>query len=112
MHSLNAKVGAPGTFTKETPGTYDPATDTSTPPTTSTAAGNVTQIEGDPNVYLRLQLIESENPTLLFTPNVPGDIPALGWTIDWGGETLTVKDITPLAPKGIALAAKIVASRG
>jgi hypothetical protein len=100
------------TFSHETPGTYNPETDTSTPPTTATVTGTAMEIAGDPNLYLQRQLIESENPTLLFTPDTAGQLPGLGWTVVWGGETLTVKDVLRLAMAGTAEAAKIVVSRG
>ena len=100
------------TFSHATPGTYDPATDTTTGGSTVTVAGTAMEIDGDPNLYLALGLIESENPTLLFTPDTAGELPGLGWTVLWGGETLTVKNIKRLAMAGTAEAAKIVVSRG
>lgn len=107
-----ARKGAAVTFTKIVPGAYDPATDTTTPPTTLTVTGHAMQIEGDPDLYTRLQLIESDNPTLLFSPDVPGVIPVLGMTVPWGNDpALTVKNITPLAMDGTPTAAKIVCSR-
>jgi hypothetical protein len=106
-----ARKGAPVTFTHVTPGTYDPATDTSTGGTTVTVTGSAMQIEGDPEVYARLGLIQSENPTLLFAPSVVGVLPVLGSTVVWGTDTLTVKDVEPLAMAGIATAARIRVSR-
>jgi hypothetical protein len=100
------------TFSHGTPGTYDPATDTTTGGSVSTVTGTAMEIAGDPNLYLALGLIESENPTLLFTPDTAGELPVLGATVEWGGETLTVKNITRLAMAGTPEAAKLVVSRG
>lgn len=107
-----ARKGAVVTFTKATAGTYDPATDTSTPAAAVTVAGHAMQIDGDPEAYAALGLVQSENPTLLFRPAVVGQMPALGATVVWGAETLTVKDVEPLAMAGVATAARIRVSRG
>jgi hypothetical protein len=111
LSGLLARKGCAVTFTHSTAGTYDPITERSTPPTTATVAGSAMQIDGDPDLYTALNLIESDNPTLLFTPAVRGALPLLGWTVAWGGETLTVKNIKPLAMAGVATAARIVVSR-
>jgi hypothetical protein len=111
MRGLLARKGAPVTFTKTTPGTYDGNTDTWLPPTTVTVSGFAMQIDGDPEVYASLGLIQSENPMLLFKPTVIGVLPGLGFTVPWGADTLTVKDVEPLAMNGIATAARIRASR-
>lgn len=99
-------------FSHGTPGTYDPATDTTTGGSVVTVSGTAMEIDGDPNLYLALGLIESENPTLLFTPATAGELPVLGATVEWGGEVLTVKNIKRLAMAGTPEAAKIVVSRG
>jgi hypothetical protein len=111
LSGLLARKGAPVTFSKTIPGTYDAPTDTSTPPTTLTVDGFAMQIEGDPDLYTALGLIESDNPTLAFAPKTRGVLPTLGFVVPWGGETLTVKNIKPLAMAGIATAARIVVSR-
>lgn len=111
MAGLTARKGAPVTFSKTIPGAYDPSTDTSTPPTTVTVEGFAMQVDGDPDLYTALNLIESDNPTLLFTPKTRGVLPMLGFAVPWGGETLTVKNIKPLAMAGVATAARIVVSR-
>lgn len=105
---LVARKGAAVTFTR-TVVVYN-SDDTSTSSTT-TVTGHAMQIAGDPDLYARLQLIESDNPTLLFYPDTPGSIPALGATVAWGGETLTVKNVTPLAMNGTPTAARLVVSR-
>lgn len=109
---LMARKGVLKTFSKTVPGTYDASTDTSTSPTTLSVQGYTMQIAGDPDLYNRLQLIESDNPTLLFRPIVPGQIPVLGMTVAWGNDpALTVKYVTPLAMNGTPEAAKLVVSR-
>jgi hypothetical protein len=111
MKGVVARKGAAVAFGKIVPGTYDPATDTTSPPTTLTVTGVAMQIAGDPDLYTQLQLIEQDNPTLLFVPDVEGVIPVLGMTVSWGGEVLTAKNITPLAMDGTPTAARIVVSR-
>jgi hypothetical protein len=109
---IMARKGASVTFSKIVPGTYDPETEIRTPPTTLTVTGKAMQVDGDPDLYARLQLIESENPTLEFKADVIGVIPVLGMTVPWGNETLTVKNIKPLAMNGTPTAAFLVCSRG
>jgi hypothetical protein len=111
MQGVLARKGARVAFGKVVPGTYDPATDTTLPPTTLTVTGTAMQIASDPELYTQLGLIEQDNPTLLFTPDTVGVLPVLGMTVSWGGEALTVKNITPLAMNGTPTAARIVVSR-
>jgi hypothetical protein len=106
-----ARKGAVVTFSKSTPGTYDPNTDMTTGGSTLTVAGRAMKIAGDPVLYAALSLIESENPTLLFTPDVAGVMPALGSSVVWAGESFTVKNINTLAMNGTATAARIVVSK-
>jgi hypothetical protein len=106
-----ARKGAPVTFTFGTAGSYDPLTGITTGGTVATVTGTAMQIEGDPEAYAALGLIQSENPTLLFRPDTIGQMPALGSTVAWGADTLTVKDLEPLAMNGIATAARVRCSR-
>lgn len=108
---LAARKGAPVTFTQTTPGTYDGTTGQWSADVTVTVDGYAVQIAGDPDLYAQLELIESENPTLSFTPKTIGVLPSLGMTVPWGGTTLTAKHINPLAKNGVATKAHIVASR-
>ena len=66
------------------------------------------EIDGDPDLYKALELIETENPTLLFKPTIAGQLPPLGASVPWGGETFTVKNIKRLAMNGTPTAARIV----
>lgn len=103
------EAGAAVTFSKVSQGSYDPETDTATP-STSTVAGSAVRVPGDPERYSRLNLVESKAVTLLFAPTTFGDTPALGATCSWGGETLTVRDVEPLAPDGNTIIATVVVS--
>jgi hypothetical protein len=76
-----------------------------------TVDGFAMQIDGEPDLYVALGLVESENPTLLFQPTTPGTLPALGASVVWGGESLTVKNIKSAAMSGTPTAARIVVSR-
>lgn len=106
-----ARKGAPVTFTHATPGTYDPATDRITGGSVETVTGVAMQIEGNPEQYAALGLIQSENPTLLFKPTTVGQMPVLGSTVVWGADTLTVKDVEPEAMNGTAKSARVRCSR-
>lgn len=106
-----ARKGAAVTFTQTTPGTYDGTTGQWSSDVTVTVSGVAMQIEGDPETYAALGLIQSLNPTLLFRPAVAGVLPALGMTVVWGDATLTVKDVEVLAMNGIATAARVRVSR-
>lgn len=118
MAGLIARKGAPITFTSpETASagsSYDPATDTSTvtPGTPAdTVTGRAAEIAGDPELYKALSLIESDNPTLQFTPDTVGQMPPLGSSCVWGPDRFTVKNIKRLAMSGVAKAAHIVVGR-
>lgn len=105
------RKGAAVTFTDSAPGTYDPETDTTTGSGATSVTGRAMRIEGDPDVYATLGLIQSENPTLLFKPDTAGQLPGLGSTVEFGGETLTVKDVAPAAMNGVATMARIRCAR-
>jgi hypothetical protein len=111
MAGVLARKGAPVTFSQTTPGVYDGTTGVWSDDVVVTVSGLAMQIEGDPETYAALGLVESLNPTLLFRPSVPGVLPALGMTIVWGGNPLTVKDVEPEAMNGIAKSARIRVSR-
>jgi hypothetical protein len=106
-----ARKGSAVVFSKTAAGAYNPLTGVSAGPTTLTAPGSAMQIDGDPDLYLALGLIESDSPTLLFRPATPGALPDLGWTVVWGGKPMTVKNINPLAMNGTPTAARIVVAR-
>lgn len=111
LAGILSRKGAPAVCSHMTAGTYDPLTGVTTGGTTETLSGSAMEIDGDPDLYSALGLIESDNPTLLFRPTTPGTLPDLGWSIAWGGVTLTVKNVTRLAMTGTPTAAKIVVSR-
>jgi hypothetical protein len=106
-----SRKGAALTFSHESAGTYDPLTGITTGASTVTVAASAMEIDGDPDLYVALGLIESENPTLLMRPATAGEMPVLGAIVVWGGETFTVKNITRLAMNGTPAAAKIVVGR-
>lgn len=87
--------------------TYTPTTDTSTVSSAS-VAGYAVRTRGNPKVYEALKLIESEAPTLLFSPTTYGSMPDLGATVTWNGKTYTVRDVLPVAPDGTGIIAKVV----
>ena len=103
-----ADAGAAVTFTFTTPGTYDESTDTWSTPTTDTVTGSAIEIPGNPMTYQALSLVRSKAPSLFFAPDTYGDLPDAGYVVTWGGVAYTVKDVQPLQPDGMAIAATIV----
>lgn len=81
---------------------------------TSTITGSAIQVRGDSARYRDLGLVLSTMPTLLVTPSayplkantdefvLPGD------TVEWNDQTLTVKDVDPVAPDGYVIVARII----
>ena len=106
-----AEAGAAVTFTLERAGLYDPATDTSTGATTTTVAGYAVQVEGDPERYRALGLVEGEAPTLLFVPSTFGALPPLGARVTWASASYTVRAVDPLRPDGNAILANVIVAR-
>lgn len=111
LRGVLRRKGTAVTFTKVIPGTYDPTTETQGASTTLTVSGYAMRIAGDPDEYARLGLIQSEHPMLSFEPDTPGQLPALGWEVPFGGEVLTVEDVNPCAMNGTATSAHIRCSR-
>lgn len=94
------------TFSRTTQ-TYTPTTGTMTSATT-TVVGNAVRVRGDAEVYKSLGLIQSEAPTLFFTPTTYGQCPQPGDTVNWSSTTYTVRDVNPIAPDGTVIAARVV----
>lgn len=105
-------VGAAANVTRVVPGTYDPATDRSTGDTMATLAGYAIDVPGNPDTYRALSLVQSSAPSLFWVPLTYGDLPKPGDTMQWRGATMTVKDVTALAPDGVAIAATIIVAGG
>jgi len=95
-------------FTRTVPGTYDPATDTFTSPTETTVTGSAIQVRGDPETYRALSLIQSEAPTLFWTPATYGEAPEPGDTVVWASKTYTVRDVAKIQPDGVCIAARVI----
>lgn len=94
------------TFT-DTTQTRDPVTG-HVSPTTVAITGLAVQEPGDPERYKQLQMSVSESPTLRFTPDIYGTIPAPGNRCTWGGKAYTVRDVEPQAPTGYAITARVI----
>ena len=80
-------------------------------PTVTTITGSAIQVRGLPETYRALGLIDSESPTLFFTPTTYGDKPIPGDTVVWSGVTYTAVQVNEIAPDGVVIAARIVVSR-
>ena len=104
------------TFTR-TALTIDPATEVATE-TVTTVAGNAIQVRGNPQRYKELGLVLSTAPTLFFAPSdynlaaFSTDFVQPGDTVVWQSKTYVVKEVDPIAPDGVIIAAAriIVAS--
>lgn len=106
-----SSAGSAVTFSKTVPGTYDPATDTTTGATTSSVSGFAIGKRGDPVLYQKLSLIQSEAPTLFFVPSTIGEAPLLGASVVWGGIAYVVRDVDPLSIDGVPIAHDVVVSK-
>ena len=103
------KAGTAVTFSKETR-VHDPLTGHSTVSTT-TVEGFAIRVVGRSKTYEALKLVESQAPTLLFAATTFGEIPDVGMTVPWGGETFTVADVNPVAPDGNSIIARVVIAK-
>lgn len=106
-----AWAGAPVTFARSVLGGYNPATDSVGTATITAVTGNAIRVAGDPMVYQALGLVQSEAPTLFFAPDNYGDVPLPGDSVTWSCQSYTAKDIRPIAPDGVAIAAHIIIAR-
>lgn len=95
------------TFTRTTQ-TIDPTTGLLGTPVVTTITGSAIRVRGRAETYQKLGLIDSQAPTLFFTPTNYGDTPAPGDTVVWGGVTFTAQDVNPIAPDGVTIAARVV----
>ena len=99
------------TVTRNVPGTYDAATDSWTSPSVTTIGGSAIQVRGDPDTYRALNLIQSEAPTLFWTPDTYGDRPLPGDTVEWASTVYTIRDVAPIQPDGVLIAARLIVVR-
>lgn len=58
--------------------------------------------------YRDLGLVQSKSPKLLFIPKILGELPELEMSVIWQGETLHVRDVSPLNPNGILISAHVI----
>src|SRR5258708_5302724 len=105
------------TFTRTTPGIFNAADGTFGASTTTTITGDAIQVRGNPDRYDALNLVLGSMPTLFFTPTLydlragSSDFVLPGDSVQWNLLTYIVKDIDPIAPDGIIIAARIIISR-
>lgn len=106
------RLGVAVTFTLVLPGTYQESTGTfSGSPTTVTVTGYAVRIKGDPDMYAKLGLIETEAATLDFVPTTMGQRPPKLARAPFGSETFIVAEIFPFAPAGSDISSRIVVRR-
>lgn len=87
------------------------ATDRGTP-TPSIIPGAAMRTKGDPATYVKLKLEQTKAVTVLFAPDVAGQLPEPGDKARWANSKFTVADVDPVMPDGVTLVyARIVMSR-
>lgn len=103
------------TFVRTIPGTYDALAGVwTTAPSTVTFEGNCIAVRGSVQRYQALNLVLSTTVTLFFDRRSYGDrmftsdFVQPGDTVEWAGVTYSVKDVEPIAPDGIVIAARII----
>lgn len=108
------EAGAAVTFPGAIPGTagvYDPATDTWSAGTPATdATGYALEIEGDPDTYRALSLIQSNPVTLLIAASGLGITPRPGVVMTWAGTAYTIRLSNPTGPDGTPILWTVVGS--
>lgn len=104
-------AGARVTFVRTVTVAFNPTVDPVPVQATQTVTGSAVRVKGNPLVYAALSLSLSEAPTLFVTPDVYGLIPLPGDAVTWGGVAFVVRDVNPIAPDGVAIAARVVVSR-
>lgn len=107
-----ANAGTAVTFSRIHAGTFAFATDQRTGDYTVTVAGSAVRVKGNPLQYQALGLSQAEAVTLLFAPTTYGELPELGSTATWDGATVTVKNVSPTAPDGTAILARVIVAGG
>ena len=103
------EAGAAVTFTTRT-ATHAPTTGLFTTPTTSTVTGYAMRVKANreqEDAYRTAGIVSDRVVALLFAPTTYGSLPTLGATVTWNGESLTAKGVTPVAPDGTALLARV-----
>lgn len=103
------EAGAAVTFTHPTR-THDAATGTFSASADATVSGYAMRVspnQAERDRYRALSLTVEKVVTLLFAPSTFGALPDVNATVVWGGETLTVRDVGPVAPDGTAIISRI-----
>jgi hypothetical protein len=111
LSGLLARKGCAVTFTHSTPGTYDPHHGAQHAADHDDGRGLRHADRGRPGSLYGAQPDRVRQPDAPLHAATRGVLPLLGFVVPWGGETLTVKNIKPLAMAGVATAARIVVSR-
>jgi hypothetical protein len=94
-------AGAAVTITATTQA-YNAATGRSTP-STSTLAGAAMAVESERrwlDGLIAAGLVQSSALVLMFVAATFGDLPSLGATLAWGGQTVTIRRVKPFDPDG------------
>lgn len=104
-------AGQAVTFTKQVPGAIDAATNRLSGASMITVVGAAARVKGNPLQYQALELVVTEAATLLFAGQTVGQLPPLGASVSFGGESYVVRWIDPVAPDGTPLVSRIVVSR-
>jgi len=103
-------AGSAATFILGNQGVSDPTTGRTVPSADISVPGFAIEKKGSLTQYQALGLEVAKAKTLFWVPTTYGALPALSSQIAWAGGTYIVKNVAPIAPDGVAIAATIVVS--
>jgi hypothetical protein len=107
-----AEAGAAIVFTRTVPGTIDDTLEQSGLPTTAQLSGKAMEVDGSIKRYEDLKLVASQTRTVLFAPDVLGQLPLLDDETTWGGIKYRFKQsYNQVAPDGEPILAYLIIAR-
>jgi hypothetical protein len=81
-------------------------------PVVSSVTGSAIQVRPSLQRYKALNLALATTPTLFFTPMTYGEVPQPGDAVTWAGKPYVVRDVDPIAPDGVVIAARVAIEGG
>lgn len=103
------RKGSPITFPALSGGTYNASTGTWSSTTGGAAvSGYAVEKPLDPEEYRPDTQIISSDALLVFIPSTYGAFPVTGQAPTWAGKKRTVKQVWPIRPAEVAIAARVV----
>lgn len=103
-----AAAGAAVIFRGTGPSTYNEVTEVGAAGTPTSVTGKAIKSRSSYKRHEALKLVITATLTLFFVPDTINTLPTHKMTVEWAGENWTVEDVDPVAPDGIAIAARII----